>query len=127
MLEQRRAKQKGYITLKEAAHITGYTSDYIGQLIRAGKIKGEQVYSTVAWVTTEDDLHAYLSNKGKAIQEPQRVPFFELNAFRYLLYVLIACCVVFILILQYVFYISLDSTFESKYLSNQQSLASESS
>jgi hypothetical protein len=54
---------EGYITLKEAARISGYSADYIGQLIRKGKIKGRQVYTNIAWVTTEEDLRAYLSGK----------------------------------------------------------------
>jgi hypothetical protein len=41
-----------YITLKEAAKISGYASDYIGQLIRRGKLPGKQIYCTVAWMTT---------------------------------------------------------------------------
>lgn len=59
MLDARRAKQKGYITLKEAAEKSKYNSDYIGQLIRSGKIKGEQVYCSVAWVTTEAEVRRY--------------------------------------------------------------------
>ena len=65
MLEQRRAKEKGYITLKEAAQVSGYTSDYVGQLIRAGKIKGEQVYSGVAWMTTKEELDSYRQHKNR--------------------------------------------------------------
>jgi hypothetical protein len=54
-----------YITLKEASELSGYSPDYIGQLIRRGKISGKQVYANVAWVTTKDDLLDYLSTKGK--------------------------------------------------------------
>ena len=63
MLEQRRAQEKGYITLKEAAEISNYTPDYVGQLIRAGKIKGEQVYCNVAWVTTPEEIKRYSNRK----------------------------------------------------------------
>lgn len=55
-------KQK-YLTLKEMAEISGYTPDYLGQLIRSGKLPGKQIYTNVAWVATEDDLRAYLSRK----------------------------------------------------------------
>lgn len=65
MLEQRRAQEKGYITLKEAAKLFSYSPDYIGQLIRSGKIEGEQVYANVAWVTTEEAVLAYVRDKGK--------------------------------------------------------------
>jgi uncharacterized membrane protein len=53
-----------YITLKEAARISGYAPDYLGQLIRKGKLAGKQIYLNVAWVTTEQALREYLeSNK----------------------------------------------------------------
>jgi hypothetical protein len=52
-----------YISLKEAAEISGYAPDYIGQLIRKGKLPGKQVYSNVAWVTTEDALRSYMEGK----------------------------------------------------------------
>jgi len=56
-------KEEGqYITLKEAAKISGYTPDYLGQLIRKGKLEGKQIYLNVAWVTTEKALSAYLDN-----------------------------------------------------------------
>lgn len=60
-----KAKSKKHITLKEAARISGYAPDYIGQLIRKGKIPGEQVYSHVAWVTTEEALRAYVAQGSK--------------------------------------------------------------
>lgn len=110
MLEQRRAKEKGYITLKEAAAISNYTPDYIGQLIRAGKIRGEQVYSNVAWVTTEDELNAYLENKGRTVtSEAANAEFLARPLFKYLLYGLIAAIAVLLLMLQYILYVSIDS------------------
>ena len=57
-------KQKEkYISLKEASKISGYASDYIGQLIRQGKLPGKQVYSTVAWITTEESLRQYMQRR----------------------------------------------------------------
>lgn len=70
MLEQRRAKEKGFLTLKEAAKIAGYTPDYVGQLIRAGKIRGEQVYCGVAWMTTREEIEAYLDARKPASDKP---------------------------------------------------------
>ena len=54
-----------YITLKEAAELSGYSPDYLGQLIRCGKIPGKQVYANVAWVTTTHAVSAYISRKEK--------------------------------------------------------------
>lgn len=113
MLEQRRAQQKGYITLKEAAEISNYTPDYVGQLIRAGKIKGEQVYSNVAWVTTTDEIEAYLHNKNRSVGADEGVtalpavkPYFKFG-----LYALIGLLAAVLLVLQYIFYVSLDRQF----------------
>ncbi len=59
-------RQPGYITLKEASEQFGYTQDYLGQLIRKGKIPGKLVYSHVAWVTTPEAVDAYKRKaKGK--------------------------------------------------------------
>jgi|GEM_PF-834995 len=55
-----------YITLKEAGEISGYSPDYVGQLIRRGKLEGKQVYANVAWVTTKEALRGYLAQKGKS-------------------------------------------------------------
>ncbi len=52
------------ISLKDAAKISGYTADYIGQLIRAGKIPGKQVYANIQWMTTEEAVMDY-KNKGQ--------------------------------------------------------------
>ena len=51
-------KQK-YISLKEAAKISGYSPDYIGYLIRTGKITGKQVYCHIAWMTTAEAVLAH--------------------------------------------------------------------
>lgn len=56
-------KLEGYITLKEASELFGYSPDYIGQLIRKGKIEGKQVYANVAWMTTKDALDEYLARE----------------------------------------------------------------
>jgi hypothetical protein len=55
-------KGAGYITLKEASERFGYAPDYIGQLIRKGKIEGKQVYANVAWMTTEEAMSAYVAS-----------------------------------------------------------------
>jgi hypothetical protein len=117
MLEQQGAKQKGFITLKEAGELAGYTPDYIGQLIRAGKIKGEQVYCNVAWMTTEDEVRSYLDSKKKGTPRESHQPFFQHLLFKYFLYFLLALCFASILFLQYVFYVSIDAKFDQSYIS----------
>jgi hypothetical protein len=56
---------KKLINLKEAAKISGYSADYIGQLIRAGKISGKQVYCNIAWMTTAEAVLNYKKNEVK--------------------------------------------------------------
>lgn len=53
---------KNLISLKEAAKLSGYSSDYIGQLIRSGKIPGKQVYCNLAWMTTAEAVLEYKKN-----------------------------------------------------------------
>lgn len=61
-------KEKKWITLKEASQISGYAPDYIGELIRKGKIKGKQIYYNIAWVTTKEAILEY-KEKQKKIKE----------------------------------------------------------
>ncbi|MEA3398231.1 MAG: hypothetical protein U9R06_00610 [Patescibacteria group bacterium] len=63
---------KNLINLKEAAEISGYSADYIGQLIRQGKIPGKQVYTNIAWMTTAEAVLAY-KNKGQQNQDKKTV------------------------------------------------------
>ena len=57
-------EEKNLISLKEAAEISGYSADYIGQLIRAGKIPGKQIYTNITWMTTAEAVLAHKS-RGK--------------------------------------------------------------
>jgi hypothetical protein len=59
------SREPDYISLREAAQITGYSPDYIGQLIRAGKLHGKQVFSNVAWMTTKSALEEYAQKDRK--------------------------------------------------------------
>ena len=61
------AKEK-MITLKEAAKISGYSPDYIGQLIRSGKIPGKQVYFNIAWMTTAEAVLSYKQRKQEKLK-----------------------------------------------------------
>lgn len=70
-------KKAGYITLKEASERFGYTPDYVGQLIRKGKIEGKQVYSNLAWMTTVDSIEGYLSREKRTAKEEVRTGSLE--------------------------------------------------
>lgn len=69
-------KKAGYITLKEAGERFGYSQDYLGQLIRKGKLEGKLVYSHVAWVTTPEAVERYLvqNKKKKQHTEEGKIP-----------------------------------------------------
>ena len=58
-------KKLKYITLKEAAKISGYSSDHVGYLIREGKVAGKQIYCNVAWMTTKEEIIRYKQQKDK--------------------------------------------------------------
>ena len=60
----KQSKQK-WISLKEAAEISGYSPDYIGYLIRTGKIPGKQVYFNIAWRTTAEAVLNYKQREQK--------------------------------------------------------------
>ena len=65
--EERKA---GYISLKEASERFGYSQDYLGQLIRKGKLEGKLVYSHVAWVTTADAIQKYIDDGNRPKDAP---------------------------------------------------------
>jgi hypothetical protein len=60
-------QNKAYISLKEAAEISGYSPDYVGQLIRNGKLPGRQVFQQVVWMTSEEDLREYMDKKKSGV------------------------------------------------------------
>ena len=128
------AKEKQFISLKEAAKMSGYSPDYVGQLIRSGKLSGKQIFSNVAWVTTEDAILEYLQKEKKGKTAPETMPYSvkdlifsaEGLAWTYAIvaWVAIGMLGLFIVFLVSVFAISVDNTINQKY--NQQA-AQESS
>lgn len=58
---------KRYISSRRVAKENGYHTDYIGQLIRANKIKGQKVGRT--WYVEADSFAAYLGQEPAAPQE----------------------------------------------------------
>jgi len=127
-----------FITLKEASEISGYAPDYIGQLIRKGKLPGKQVYHAVAWMTTEEAVRGYLE-KGRSVASSGEeshgasLPVFHrihqtyqrllneirtevgvLKMFRGLMYVFAVVLAGFLLLLFYVFSVSLDHKLQER-------------
>jgi hypothetical protein len=107
--------ENGFLTLKQASEITNYSPDYIGQLIREGKIEGKQVYSSVSWLASADSLDSYMSGKARKVvnstESPDGIPDF----FRPLLYTIIVCAGLFLFILLHVFSVTLDRVFSTSY------------
>ena len=61
-MKKKTGKNK-YISLKEAAKLSGYAPDYIGYLLRKGKIKGKAVSLRKAWFTTAEAIAKYQVKK----------------------------------------------------------------
>ena len=108
-----------YISLKDAAKISGYSADYVGQLIRSGKLRGKQVYLNVAWMTTEKAILEYLrkENKKDAIEKnfigdrvstylvsPQGLKTMNLMVMG----VVVGVLTLFVLFLVYIFAVTID-------------------
>lgn len=119
-----KSKEK-WISLKEAAKISGYSADYIGELIRKGKIPGKQVYCNIAWTTRAEALLEYKERekkrkesksnlKDKALEflkETKQKIFSELRVlklfvktFKYVLPIIIILILSFSILLFYVFF-----------------------
>lgn len=100
-----------FLTLKEAAKISGYSPDYVGQLIRQGKLEGKQVFKSVSWVTTEEALRAYLSDK-QGLHGTPRSEFISPEYVSYLYrgfsIIMITLGVLFLLLMMYIFSVSID-------------------
>lgn len=122
------AKEPEYISLKEAAKISGYTADYLGQLIRGGKLPGKQVFSNVAWVTTEDAVYEYVRNGRKSEDEGANIPLIDrllqpevFNLVHTVLsWTIIMLLALFILFLGYVLAVSIDHRIERAYTAQLQ-------
>ena len=123
-------KEPKYISLKEAAQISGYSADYVGQLIRSGKIPGKQVFLNVAWMTTEEAVTAYLNKNTKsAVHEESFLArllesVFSLQGlshiYTYALWGAIGFLTAVLIFLAYVFAVSVDNAIETRYLEKVQ-------
>jgi hypothetical protein len=61
-------KNQKYLSLKEAAKIFGYSPDYIGCLIRKGKIKGKKVYSNISWQIDKQTIIEYCRERKREVK-----------------------------------------------------------
>ncbi len=115
--------EKALISLKDVAKVSGYSADYIGQLIRAGKIPGKQVCCTVAWMTTADAVMAYknkgksdaklsfkekLANRGRMLAMELGIIKLFFKTFKYSLPLLLVIIISFSLLSFYIVYLVLD-------------------
>jgi len=114
-----------FISLKEAAELSGYSSDYIGQLIRQGKLPGKQVFLNVAWMTTKEAVEEYMRKGSKNADAPTK--FSDLRemimssrmfaaAFRVVVWFAIGVFALFILLLFYVLSVTIDHKINQGYL-----------
>jgi hypothetical protein len=101
-------EREKYLSLKEAAMLTDYSPDYIGQLIRAGKIEGRQVYTNVSWVTTEKAVRTYMETRGRSTIESNQEGRDPRNYLRYTLYGVITCLGFILLVCAYIFFVGVD-------------------
>jgi hypothetical protein len=111
---------EGYMTLKEASISTPYTPDYIGQLVRAGKLEGRQVYSNVIWVVREASLRDYVTSRGKDMAFRDGGQSAVLDSYiphlaRHALYGVIALAAVVALVLFYILSVSIDRKIGANY------------
>ncbi|MEK7608583.1 MAG: hypothetical protein AAB495_03310 [Patescibacteria group bacterium] len=116
-----------YISLKEAARLSGYSPDYVGQLIRKGKLPGKQIYSNIAWVTTEEAIKKYMEGSLPENGGEAGAPWLERKAailekkklFRrvtILLRVILSAMIFFAIVLFYVFTASVEQRLEQRAL-----------
>lgn len=117
--------KENFISLKEAAEISGYSADYIGQLIRKGKLPGKQVFSNVAWMTTREALHEYMDKGSKGADAVTK--FSDLrdmivasralsSVFRVVVWIAIGIFAAFILLLFYILSVTIDHHINQGYL-----------
>lgn len=63
---------KRFISSRRIARDNGYTSDYIGQLIRGGKVVGQKVGR--AWYVDAVSFDTYLGEEGQVQIQPEKIP-----------------------------------------------------
>ena len=72
-----------HLSLKEAAKISGYSSDYIGFLIRNGKIKGRKIPTQISWLVSGKEIEKYQASKSqKLLSRKNQFPSFVVSLSR---------------------------------------------
>ncbi len=117
------AKNGEYISLKEAARLSGYSADYVGQLIRGGKLPGKQVFSNVSWVTTEKAILEYLRQErgekktsGAKTQGRLRDPQFLMRMYTIAVWAAAVVFVLFAFLIVHIVSLGIDHAINQKYL-----------
>jgi hypothetical protein len=87
-----------WISLEEATRISGYHPDYIGWLIRKGKIKGRKIYSDYSWLTTKESIKKYQRELEKSKPKFVRIHHLLSKTFSISWRSLYAAFIIFILI-----------------------------
>lgn len=61
-----------WLTLKDAAKLTGYNLDHLRELLREGKVKGRKVVTV--WLVNRKSLEAYVNEQAKRGEKRGRKP-----------------------------------------------------
>ena len=70
-----------YFSLKEAAKISGYAPDYIGYLIRKGKIEGKKVCTQISWLVSQEEIEGYQKLKNQKLLGRKSIGQFPIFSF----------------------------------------------
>ncbi|MBD3208149.1 MAG: DUF2341 domain-containing protein, partial [Candidatus Nealsonbacteria bacterium] len=66
------------IDLKEAAAISGYHPDYIGSLLREGRIAGKKIETQSSWQVAREEIKRYKKSTDKHLSERDRTSLLSL-------------------------------------------------
>lgn len=109
---------KKIISLKEASKLSGYTQDYLGQLIRKGDIKGRKIGR--GWFTTEEEINNYFFKQKIRHKEFAIKGFFSRRRTNNIFYVAVVLFIGFFSILFYKINFSDIKDVEGKTIVNQK-------
>ena len=60
-----------WLTVQEAAELSGYHPDYVRQLIRAGKVSAKKF--SIVWMVDRASLQSYIRDQKETPQDPKEV------------------------------------------------------